>query len=291
MRLAILGPTASGKSALAVGLARRLSATVVNGDPFQAVAGLALGTGQPDGAEQGGVPHVGYGLLPLSERPNPAEFGATVRGWMAGLDRAILVTGSGLYLRGIWGQLSELPAVPEGTVLRLRDLGRRLGIPVLHRYLTAVDPQRAAELHPQDGARVLRALGLHLATGRRPSSLLGAVVRGLPAGWRALLVLPGREALRERVARRVRAQVEAGWPAEARALADRRAELEELRPLGYLTWLDVPDPVLAETAIVQATRQYAKRQITFFRNQWPEVPTWDPDEDSLETAVRLLGLE
>lgn len=291
MRLAILGPTASGKSALAVGLARRLSATVVNGDPFQAVAGLGIGTGQPDPAEQGGVPHVGYGVLPLSERPNPAEFGATVRGWMEGLEQAVLVTGSGLYLRGIWGQLTELPTVPESTVLRLRDLGRRLGIPVLHRYLAAVDPGRAADLHPNDGARVLRALGLHLATGRRPSSLLAGVTRGLPPGWRALLVLPGREALRERVARRVRAQVEAGWPAEARALADRRADLEELRPLGYLTWLDVADPLLAETAIIQATRQFAKRQITFFRNQWPEVPTWDPDEEPVEEAFRRLGVE
>lgn len=291
MRLAILGPTASGKSALAAALARRLGATVVNGDPYQALRGLAIGTGQPDAAEQGGVPHLGYGALPLSARPNPSDFGALVREELAGLSRAVLVTGSGLYLRGIWNQLSDLPEVPEGTVARVRDLDRRLGTPRLHRYLAAVDPPRAAELHPNDAARVDRALALHLATGRRPSALLAGVAKGVPEGWRALLVLPSREAQRERIARRVRAQVAAGWPAEARGLADRRADLEALRPLGYLDWLEGGDDAAIEAGIVTATRQYAKRQATFFRNQWPEVPTWDPDAESVEAAMAKLGVE
>jgi tRNA dimethylallyltransferase len=291
MRLAILGPTASGKSALAVALARRLGAVVVNGDPYQALRGLAIGTGQPDAAEQGGVPHLGYGTLPLSARPNPSDFGALVRGWLGGLERAVLVTGSGLYLRGIWNQLSDLPEVPEGTVARVRGLDRRLGTPALHRYLAAVDPLRAAELHPNDAARVDRALALHLATGRRPSDLLAGVAKGVPEGWRALVVLPSREAQRERIAGRVRSQVAAGWPAEARGLADRREDLEALRPLGYLEWLEATDDAAAEAAIVTATRQYAKRQATFFRNQWPEVPTWDPEADPVEAAMAKLGVE
>lgn len=290
MRLAILGPTASGKSALAVALARRISATVVNGDPYQALEGLALGTGQPDAAEQGGVPHLGYGVLPLSARPNPSDFGALVRSWLAGLDRAVLVTGSGLYLRGIWNQLSALPEVPEATVARVRGLDRRLGTPVLHRYLAAVDPARAADLHPNDSARVDRALALHLATGAKPSALLAGVAPGVPEGWRALVVLPGRESQRERIARRVRGQVAAGWPAEARGLAGHRADLDALRPLGYLDWLDAADDAAAEAAIVTATRQYAKRQATFFRNQWPELPTWDPDAEPVEAAMAKLGL-
>lgn len=288
MRLAILGPTASGKSALAVALAKRYGATVVNGDPFQALHGLAIGTGQPDSAEQAGIPHVGYGVLPLSARPNPTSFGAQVREWMSALDRVVLVTGSGLYLRGIWQQLSELPEVPDRIVQRLRELDRRIGTPVLHRYLHSVDPERAETLHPRDSARVLRALGLHLTTGKRPSALLEGVRRGVPEGWQALVVLPEREAQRERIARRVRGQVIAGWPAEARGLAPHRADLEALKPLGYLPWLDGQQEAAIEAEIVTATRQYAKRQSTFFRNQWPEVPTWDPDSMSVEDAAALM---
>jgi tRNA dimethylallyltransferase len=291
MRIAILGPTASGKSALAVLLAKRIGATVVNGDPFQALKGLAIGTGQPTRAEQGGVPHLGYGVLPLNARPHPAGFGAQVRASMEGLERVVLVTGSGLYLRGIWQQLTELPDVPEAIEIRLRNLDRRMGTPVLHRYLAAVDPNRAAALHPRDSARVLRALALHYATGQRPSELLSGVVRGVPEGWKALVVLPERESLRARVARRVRGQIEAGWPKEARKLAKHREDLEALRPLGYLPWLDGQDDAVIEAEIVSATRQYAKRQSTFFRNQWPEMPIWDPDTMSVEQAFELLEIQ
>lgn len=292
MPFAILGPTASGKSALALALARRLRGTVVNGDPYQALRGLEIGTGQPSEAEREGLPHLGYGVLPLSARPNPKAFGELVRGWLVEAVNPVLVTGSGLYLRGIWEQLTELPEVPEATVAQVRRWAERLGIPVLHRYLAAVDPARAGALHPRDGARVVRALALHLATGRRPSDLLSGVVRGLPPGWRALRVLPGREAQRDRIARRVRAQVAAGWPAEvaARVAEGHRADLEALRPLGYREWMAGGDPLEVETAVVTATRAFAKRQVTYFGNQWPEVPTWDPDTEPLEAAFERLGL-
>ena len=92
MKIAILGPTASGKSGLAVAVARRIGGTIVNGDPFQSLAGLAIGTGQPSAAEQDGVPHVGYGLLPLSMRPNPALYGEQVRTWLGPIDIPVLVT-------------------------------------------------------------------------------------------------------------------------------------------------------------------------------------------------------
>lgn len=292
MPLAILGPTASGKSALAVAVAARIGGTVVNGDPFQALAGLAVGTGQPEAAERGGVPHLGYGVLPLSARPNPKAFGALVRGWLAEAVNPVLVTGSGLYLRGIWEQLSELPDVPEATVAKVRAWGEALGTPALHRYLGAVDPARAAELHPNDTARVQRALVLHLATGRRASDLFTGVAAGVPEGWRALAVRPTREAQRARIARRVQAQVAAGWPAEVAALvtAGHGDDLEALRPLGYREWREGGDPAAVQAAIVTATQQYAKRQATFFGNQWPEVPGWDPDTEPLEAAYRKLGL-
>lgn len=292
MPIAILGPTASGKSALAVAVARRIGGTVVNGDPYQALAGLAIGTGQPSAAEQGGVPHLGYGVLPLSSRPNPADFGAQVRTWLSACREPVLVTGSGLYLRGIWSQLSELPQVSPALVARVRAWSAALGVPALHRYLSAVDPARAAELHPNDGARVQRALALHLATGRRPSALLTGTPQHVPEGWRALVVAPGRESSRARVEARVAAQVAAGWPAEvARLLADGHlADLEALRPLGYGAWAAGGPAGAVQAEVVRETRAYAKRQATWFKHQLQEVPAWDPDAEPLEAAFRRLGL-
>jgi tRNA dimethylallyltransferase len=288
--LAILGPTASGKSALAATVAEATGGTVVNGDPFQAYRDLAIGTGQPLPEERRGVPHLGYGLLPLGERLDPAGFGRRVRAWLQ-CPRPVLVTGSGLYLRGIWDQLSDLPPVPGAVAERVRRWAAVLGAPALHRYLAAVDPDRAAALHPNDRARIQRALALHLATGARPSRLLDGVGRGLPPGWRALLVLPARDRLRERVRLRVEQMLARDWAGEAARLrrAGLEADLRRLRPLGYEILLDpAGDPA---PRIVRATQAYAKRQTTFFRNQWPDLPVWDPDREPLAEAFRRLGLD
>lgn len=292
MPIAILGPTASGKSAVAVAVGRRLGGTVVNGDPYQAIAGLAIGTGQPDAAERGGVPHLGYGELPLSTRPNPTAFGAWVRERLSACREPVLVTGSGLYLRGIWDQLSDLPEVPAALVERVRHWGAALGTPVLHRYLAAVDPARATALHPNDRARVQRALALHLATGRTPSSFLSGPDTGLPAGWRALVVASGRERQRERIVARVAAQVAAGWPQEVADLvaAGHAGDLEALRPLGYAAWMAGGNPADIQATVVQETQAYSKRQSTWFRNQLPGAPAWDPDAEPLEAAFAKLGL-
>ena len=290
IRIAVLGPTASGKSALAVALARRIGGTVVNGDPFQAYQGLPIGTGQPDLAEQDGVPHLGYGVLPMDEPVNPGTFGERVRGWLASCGNPVLVTGSGLYLRGIWNQLTELPEVSPELAAKVRAWVDVLGAKALHRYLKAVDPDRAAALHPNDRSRVQRALALYLATGTRASRLLDGVARGVPEGWRAILVLPGRDRQRERVAARVRKMIRTGWPREVAALraAGHEADLRRLRPLGYETWMD--EPRAAGARIILDTRAYAKRQGTWFRNQWPEIPTWDPDVETLEAAYEKLGI-
>ena len=292
MPIAILGPTASGKSAVAVAVARRLQGTVINGDPYQAIQGLAVGTGQPDATEQAGVPHVGYGILPPSARPNPSEFGALVRGWLSAHPEPVLVTGSGLYLRGIWDQLSDFPEVDSALVDRVRRWGAALGMPVLHRFLAAVDPVRAAALHPHDSARVQRALALHLATGQPPSGLLSRPGTALPEGWRILVVTPGREQRRARVMARVAAQVRAGWPEEVARLvgSGHGSDLVALRPLGYAAWMAGGDGRTIQAAVTQETQAYAKRQATWFRNQLPEAPTWDPDVEPLEAAFARLGL-
>jgi tRNA dimethylallyltransferase len=137
---------------------------------------------------------------------------------------------------------------------------------------------------------VQRALALHLATGRRASQLLDGTRQGLPEGWRALLVLPVRERQRSRVAARVRQMLTQGWPEEVDRLraAGLEGELRRLRPLGYEALLDAPRGAAAR--IIQETQAYAKRQSTFFRNQWPGIATWDPDAEPLQAAFDRLGL-
>jgi len=284
--LAILGPTASGKSSLAVEMAKEINGTIVNGDPFQAFQGIPIGTGQPDIAEQHGVPHLGYGELPLDHVLNPANFGALVRNWLEMAQKAnrtpILVTGSGLYLRGIWDQLDYLPDVPVRIVEKTRRLCQLLGSPALHRYLRAIDQARASQLHPNDGSRIQRAIALHITTGSRPSELLSGVNKVIPPDWQVLLVMPQREALRERITRRVKNMIATGWQLEVQQLVkDGFAQhLRRLRPLGYDVWLSEPNIETIKTAeqkIIQATQAYAKRQATWFKNQLPDVPQFDPD--------------
>ena len=285
--LAIVGPTASGKSGVAVEIAKKINGTVVNGDPFQAFQGIPIGTGQPGIDEQDGIPHIGYGELPLDRVLNPAEFGSLVRNWLDTAQKndrtPILVTGSGLYLRGIWDQLDDFPDVPQVTVEKARRLCRQLGPPALHRYLSSVDPCRASQLHPNDGSRIQRALALHFATGVRPSEFLSGVNRAVPQNWQVLMVLPQREVLRDRIARRVKKMIHAGWQREVQQLVkdDLTQHVSRLRPLGYDIWLDDPNPETAEQKIIQVTQAYAKRQATWFKNQLPDALRFDPDGDAV----------
>ena len=121
---------------------------------------------------------------------------------------------------------------------------------------------------------------------------MDGIERGVPEGWKALVVLPARESLRERVARRVQGMIAAGWEEEVRSLVrmGHEGDLRRLRPLGYEAWLEGGAPALLEARIVQSTQAYAKRQTTFFRNQWPEIPTWDPDTESVDLAMERLTL-
>jgi len=271
--IAIVGPTASGKSGVAVEIAKAIGGAIVNGDPFQAYSAIPIGTGQPTGEELQAVPHIGYGEFPLDWPMNPDSFGTIVRDWIDSVRNdgrvPILVTGSGLYLRGIWNQLDSMPLVPEAITKKVRRLCQQLGPPALHRYLASVDSVRASQLHPNDGSRIQRALALHLATGRPPSQLLSGTTKEIPDGWRVVLVMPKRGLLRELIAKRVQTMADLGWREEAHGL--QRMGLEEhirrIRPIGYETWLDEPDPKKALQKIVRDTCSYAKRQATWFNNQ------------------------
>ena len=293
--LAIVGPTASGKSGIAVEIAKMLGGAIVNGDPFQAYSGIPIGTGQPTANEKQGVPHIGYGALLLDCQLNPDNFGAMVRNWLEEarkIDRVpILVTGSGLYLRGIWNQLDQMPDVPEAIAKKARSLCRQLGPLALHRYLGCVDPIRASQLHPNDSSRIQRALAIHLATGRPPNQFLSGVPKEIPQDWRVVLVMPQRELLRERIAKRVQAMADNGWREEAMRIRQEGQEehIRRIRPIGYETWLDEPDSKEAQRKIVHDTCAYAKRQATWFNNQLPDAIPLGPCSDGEKCNGELLA--
>jgi len=294
--IAVVGPTAAGKSSIAVEIAKKINGVIVNGDPFQTFRDIPIGTGQPPIDEQHGIPHIGYGELPLEHLLNPCNFGSLVRKWVDTAQKnnrtPILVTGSGLYLKGIWNQLDDLPDAPEKIVEKVRRLCRLLGSPALHRYLASVDPIRASQLHPNDGSRIQRAIALHIATGERPSVFLSGQNRIIPQNWQVILVLPQREAMRDRVVKRVKNMIRAGWQNEVRQIiqAGLVEHIRRLRPLGYDVWLDEPDTETAEQKIIQATQAYAKRQVTWFRNQLSEnILKLDPDDETYRRALDFIS--
>jgi len=297
--LAVVGATCTGKSALALALARRFDAELVNADALQVYRGLDRGTAKPDAAARATVPHHLIDILDPREPFSAGEFARRARAAIADIEsrgrRAIVVGGSGFYLRALERGLAVLPPVPP----EIRDaLQARLeleGAAALHRELAERDPELAARLPPGDRQRVLRGLEILEATGRPLSQwqrettpLEGAsvVVIGL--------TLP-RSVLYDRIATRAYAMLSDGWLDEIRQLLHDGVpeSAPAFQAIGYRQLIrHVQGACTLEQAMadtIQATRRYAKRQETWFRRE--RVVAWfrSPDLDRLEhEAVELL---
>lgn len=284
--LAVVGATATGKSELGMRVARTAGGEIVNADALQVYRGLDVGTAKPTPEERRLVPHHLLDLVEPEERFSAGELARRGRAAIAeirGRGRLpIVVGGSGFYLRALFEGLSPLPAADPA--LR-RELARRAaaeGAPVLHRELAAVDPATAARLAPADVQRVVRALEVARTTGRP----LSAWIAERPAGEEPLaavrvgLTLP-RAVLYDRIAARVAAMLARGWVEEVRGLLDRGvdAEAPAFQAIGYRQLVRFVrgeqglEEAVEET--VRATRRFAKRQLTWFRNE-PEVRWFDP---------------
>jgi tRNA dimethylallyltransferase len=278
----VAGPTATGKSALALVLAETLGGTIVNADSMQVYRGLPILTAQPDAAAQARAPHRLYGFV------DPAQiFSAGV--WRERADAEIaasheagrvpiLVGGSGLYLRVLLEGLTPTPPIPDAVRSEARALRAEIGAKPFHERLRAVDPEAAARLGAGDTQRVLRAYEVIQATGRT----LGDWQREPSAepryAARAILLVPPREPLYAACDARFASMLERGAGDEVRALLARDLDpsLPAMRALGLRSlaqWLrGEVDRKTAVAAAQQATRNYAKRQITWFSRQMPERP-------------------
>jgi len=275
----VSGPTAAGKSAVALALAEAFGGEIVNADSMQVYRGLDVGTAKPSAAERARLPHHLFDVVDPDEQYDAGRYaregGQAIDAIHARGRTACVVGGSGLYIRALLEGLSvgvgrnpELRRTLEREDVRARAAGDPAR---MHRRLAELDPESAATLHPNDRVRIVRALEVHAATGQPPSQVLRAR-RGAPR-WRVLQLAldPGREELALRIDRRCEAMVANGLLQEVRALRDRGydATLASMRAIGYRHMQPVIDGLDTLANVLDAmkrdTRQFARRQRTWLR--------------------------
>jgi len=290
---ALLGPTASGKSTLALEAAEKLPLEIVSMDSALVYRGMDIGTAKPSAAQRARVPHH---LIDLIDPDEAYSAGRWRRDALAGIQEILtrrkiplLVGGTMLYYRTLTGGLDTLP--PADAQLRGEidaDAARR-GWPALHAELARVDPKTAQRLAPHDSQRIQRALEVWRLTGRPLSTLQGGARQDLPFELKGIALMPERAVLHERIAQRFDAMLELGLIDEVQALRQRyrlSAAMPSMRAVGYRQvweYLRYDKEALKEKAVT-ATRQLAKRQLTWLRS-FPGLQRITPGPAALQ---RLL---
>ncbi len=298
--LLIAGPTASGKSALALALATRLGGLVINADSMQVYADLPILSAQPAADERASAPHRLFGhvdgAVAFSVGRWLAEVAVALAQARAAGQIPIVVGGTGLYFKALTGGLSAMPAVPEAVRARVRAAADGLAPAALHARLAALDPAAAARLRPSDPQRLLRALEVWEASGRSITAFQAERAAPVlpPAAAVAVFLTPERDTLRARIEARFAAMMAAGALEEAGRLAGRRLDgaLPVMRALGVRPLLAHLAGTLTRAEAVAAatrdTRAYARRQMTFGRHQLPDFRPLAP-QDAAEVLLTALA--
>ena len=295
--LAILGPTASGKSALGIALAQRYDGEIINCDSTAVYRGFDIGTDKVAMEQRQGIPHHLIDIADPTEIYTAAQFArdanAVIRNLHARGKLPILVGGTGFYYRALTRGLFPGPGADEPLRQRLNALAARRGVERLHRILERVDPASAERIMPRDQKRLVRALEVYFSTGRPLTAHFQDTVSPIADCDVAGFVLHIPAALTaERVARRVDEQFRRGIVDEVRRLLARGVP-ETARPFGGLVYRQVMEMLKgirgeAETRalIVQENRRYARRQLIWFRKE-PNLIWLDGPGERSETQARL----
>ena len=298
--IAVGGPTASGKTALSVGLAKAFGGEIINADSMQIYKNLDVGTAKPSIEERQGVPHYLLDFLPPETPYSVADFTAaadpliqeiTARGKLP-----LVVGGTGLYITSLLNGMAFAPEKMDPAIrARLQERAEAEGGAALYAELQSLDPDYAAQVHPNNLPRVIRALELYTATGRRMSE---ERVNARPAEppYRSLclcLTCRDRAVLYDRIERRVNLMVENGVLAEAKQVYDHRDTYRTAaQAIGYkefFPYFEGTGSLDECTArLKQATRNYAKRQLTWFRRQNDAVWLYIDEENVLDRACELV---
>ncbi len=300
--LVICGPTASGKSGLALAIARRLPAEIISADSVQVYRGLDIGSAKPSPQERAEIPHHLIDCCDLDDTYDAGRFvedaDAAIRAIHQRGRLPLVVGGTGMYLRALVYGLLEAPPRDDDLRRRLQARLAEAGPDALHAHLAAVDPEAAARLHPHDTVRVVRALELLALTGEPASARRDAHdVKARPPRWPGVVQLalaPPRETLYATIDRRVRAMMAAGFVEEVAALLDAGVDPERppLRTLGYAAVADAllgrPGAVTLGEPLVERVqrdhRRYAKRQLTWLRAQ-RDLRWFDDQDEALAWAL------
>ena len=298
----IAGPTASGKSALAMPLAEKLGGVIINADSMQVYRDLRIITARPSVEDERRVPHRLYGHVDAAENFSVGRWCEEAAAALAVTRRtgqpAILVGGTGLYFSTLTRGLAAVPPIPAEIREQVRARLLSDGVAALHAELKWRDPAAAARLMPGDRARITRALEVVLATGR---SLLDWHDDNKPPGLDAaaaakIFLMPERDELLRRIDARFDAMMAAGALDEVRALAARQLDpaLPAMKAHG-VPWLirHLAGAIMLDQAIEEAkrdTRQYTKRQATWFRNQLPDFAWAEPERALAMIEAQLHNL-
>jgi tRNA dimethylallyltransferase len=278
-----MGPTASGKSALALAVAERIGAEIANADSMQVYRDFRVLTARPSPAEEAQAPHHLYGHVDAAERYSTGRWLSDALAAIAQIrargKTPVIAGGTGLYFKALTQGLAEMPSIDADARATLVERAAKEGAPALHAELAQLDPQTAARLEPNDAPRIIRALEVIETTGESITSFQANTKPALlPDEWRGLALTPDREALYVAINNRFENMLEQGALEEVQAFSARNLDptLPAVKAHGA--------PALAaylrgELTLSEAkeigqrdTRRYAKRQFTWIANQMPDWP-------------------
>ena len=278
----IAGPTASGKTALALQLAERLGGEIVNADALQIYRDLRVLSARPTPEEQAQAPHHLFGVADAAEGWSVGRWLAEAQPVLEGIaargNPAIVVGGTGLYFRALTQGLAQLPAVPAQTRQATGERFDQLGEAGFRTELRAVDAAAEARIAPGDRQRLTRAMEVHAATGRALSDWQSDAAPAFARDFQAVALEPPREVLYARCDARFEAMARNGGLDEARALLSRGLDpvLPAMKAVGVRELgAHLAGELSLQEAVAlgqQQTRRYAKRQLTWLRNQTPDWP-------------------
>jgi tRNA dimethylallyltransferase len=296
--VAVLGPTATGKSALALAIAERCNGEIINCDSTAVTRGFDIGTDKVPLAERRGVPHHLIDIVDPTDDYTAAQYAqdaaAVIRDVHSRHRLPILAGGTGFYFRALTRGLFPGPGRDAACRARLDAIAARRGVERLHRMLGRVDPASAARVQPRDQKRLVRALEVYFLTGRPLTDHFAETTSLIPDATVLAIGLTLRPALiAERVARRVDEQFAQGLLAEIRTMLASGVP-EDARPFGGLVYRQalehlrgVRDEAATRALIVQENRRYAKRQLTWFRKE-PNLTWFEGPGESAATVASVL---